>query len=197
MVRHRQPKKNKKMSEQFLRNLRIVGWVVLVLVVVGGISLWFAFHDTTSTNKTVSRANPVSIVPNDQLPIMFPPDIPIEAGAAVKSNFNAAGGNGQFQATRSFVSAKSVAINFSLYQQFLANNAKTWTIISTVDNASDQNNESLFAKSNAGLLTIAITALPPQPFPASLVTITYITNPTATAQVITASTSPASSTVNK
>ena len=168
------------MNEQLSRNLKFIAWVVAGLVVVGFLVLWIVFRQAAVLKQQQAaqhRANPVAVVPNNQLPAAFPPNIPIEAGAAVTDNFNAAASNGQFQATRSFRSGQSIDTNFALYQKFLANNTKTWTVISQVNSPTDPNNKSLFAKGSAGLLTIAISALPPQPFPASLVTITYITNP--------------------
>jgi cytoskeletal protein RodZ len=170
-------KKHKNMSENLSRNLRYIAWAVLVLVVIGFIAIWVVFHQASAVKQANQlHANPVAAVPTSQLPAMFPPNVPLEPGATVTSNYNSAGANGQLQATRSFRSAKSADQNFAIYQDFLTGKASGWTIVSTT-NDPQTGDRSFLAKGDGGSLTITIIAVPSQPLPASLVSITYATNP--------------------
>lgn len=99
------------------------------------------------------QAPKVTLAPVDKtvLPERFPSDIPLEAGAAIIFNYNAVNVAGQFQASREFVSKKSMADNLSLYQTSLK--ASGWTITSV----SDQPTQKLiFANKGGNYLNIRI-----------------------------------------
>lgn len=70
-------------------------------------------------------------VPAGQLPEGFLAGIPMEKGAAITQNYNALAETGLFQATRVFVTAKSLDANFTLYLGYLKTNS--WKITNTVN----------------------------------------------------------------
>ncbi len=72
---------------------------------------------------------PQTAVPETKLPDRFPSDVPIEAGAQITQNFNAVNSSGKFQASREFISKKTVEENYTLYQAVLKQNG--WTVTST------------------------------------------------------------------
>jgi hypothetical protein len=78
------------------------------------------------------KAVPVQAVDVGKLPQEFPSDIPLEAGAQVTLNYNATNAAGNFQASREFISKKTVAENYALYQKVLKDNG--WTITGTQEN---------------------------------------------------------------
>ena len=177
------------MTQQLGRNLRVIGTATVIFIIVAFIALWVTLSHVSAPTVPGSMPNPVGVVPKNELPVMFPPNMLIGDGGPVVSNFNSAGVNGQLQATRSFQSSKSVDANFAIYQKFLAANATTWTVISQNNNPSDPGHKSILAKDKGGLLTITISSLPPQPLPETLVTITYITNPAPVPLSVTSSAS--------
>lgn len=68
-------------------------------------------------------------VAKNELPKDFPSDIPLEAGAEITLNFNTIIPTGELQATREFISAKTVTENLVLYKKILTENG--WNITST------------------------------------------------------------------
>ncbi len=149
-------------------------WLVVTIVLII-LALGLAFWKVKVAQKAVPASTVVGNVPAGQLPANFPAGVPIEAGALVTSNFNAATQSGQFQATRSFQSSKTAAQNIDLYAKFLANPANGWMVISSSTDASG--GAIMVAKNSGGALTIQVRQLPPQPMPVSSVEITYTTNP--------------------
>ena len=115
--------------------------IIVIIIVLGGL-YWVVEtllkNPTNLTNpnslpvslnnqaSSTLQAVPVTNVPNNQLPDRFPKDIPLEAGAAVVTNFNAINSAGMFQASRTFISSKSMSANFSLYQNWLKTNG--WSV---------------------------------------------------------------------
>lgn len=148
--------------------------VVVVVLIVLALCLVF-IKKPSAPQKASSPSTVVGSVSPSQLPAGFPSNIPIEVGSIVVNNFNAATQNGQFQATHSFKSFKMASENISLYAAFLADPTNGWTVISSSTDASG--GKIMVAKNSGGLLTIQVSQLPPQPVPASLVEITYTTNP--------------------
>ncbi|MGB7958142.1 MAG: hypothetical protein WCF77_04895 [Minisyncoccia bacterium] len=152
-------------------------WTAVVVVLIALATCLLLWRASVSKKASVPNApnTVVGVISPAQLPAGFPANIPIESGAVVVSNFNAATQNGQFQATRSFKSFEGASQNVSLYAIFLANPANGWTVISSSTDVSG--GKTMVAKNSGGLLTIQVSELPPQPVPASLVAITYTTNP--------------------
>ncbi len=70
-------------------------------------------------------------VPTNQVPDNFPLDIPIEKGAKITQNYNSTAENGLYQATRAFVTVKSLDENFKLYSDYLSQNG--WKLISSLN----------------------------------------------------------------
>ena len=54
-----------------------------------------------------------------KLPEKFPADMPMEAGATVTQNYNATGPDGGIQASRAFITAKTLAENITIYRNYL------------------------------------------------------------------------------
>lgn len=66
-----------------------------------------------------------------KLPEKFPTNIPLEKDSRVIQNFNTTTPDGQFQAVRTFETAKSLDENLKLYTDFLKKEG--WQIVATVD----------------------------------------------------------------
>jgi hypothetical protein len=149
-------------------------WLAVVIVMIA-LAVCLVFWKNNGVPKVTPKSTVIANVPSGQLPAGLPSNIPLEKGAPVVSNFNAATQNGQVQATRSFKSSKTAAQNISLYAGFLANPANGWKVItSSTDSLGDK---TMVAKNVGALLTIRVSQIPPRPMPASLVEITYVTNP--------------------
>lgn len=74
----------------------------------------------------------VEMVAKNELPKGFPGDIPLEAGAEITLNLNTINPIGGSLAVREFISAKTVAENYALYQKALKENG--WKITSAQEN---------------------------------------------------------------
>jgi hypothetical protein len=72
-------------------------------------------------------------VPTSQLPARFPADIPLEAGAQITQNYNADGPEGQYQASRVFISKQTLDANLATYQAYFK--AKGWKVGATINEA--------------------------------------------------------------
>jgi hypothetical protein len=149
-------------------------WAVITVVLIV-FALCLVFWKVSAPKKTASVVTVVSNVPAGQLPAGFPVNIPMEQGAPVVSNFNAATQSGQFESARAFQSSKTASQNIALYAEFLTNPANGLTMISSSTNPAGGN--IMVAENSGGVLTIEVSPLPPQPMPASLVKIIYTTNP--------------------
>lgn len=96
-------------------------------------------NQTQDQSKNQSPAQPekpkvnVQGVPKTELPKDFPSDIPLEVGAEVTLNFNGTNAKGELQASREFISKKTVAENYALYQKALKENG--WNITNTIADA--------------------------------------------------------------
>ncbi len=66
-------------------------------------------------------------------PEKFPTNIPIESGAKITQNYNATTPEGEFQATRSFITTKSLDENVKIYSNIL--NKDGWKSSVVVDNS--------------------------------------------------------------
>jgi hypothetical protein len=153
------------------RFLILTAVVVVLIVLALGLALW----KNVSPQRKTGSSTVVSAVSPNQLPAGFPVNVPFEQGALVVSNFNAVTQNGQLQATRTFKSLKTIGQNIILYANFLAKPGNGWTVIAS---STDQSGDRIMvAKSGQGLLSVRVSPLPPQPMPASLVEITYVSNP--------------------
>ncbi len=76
----------------------------------------------TARNHRASRLDIGVVKKNvdvNQIPVKFPTDIPIEAGAKITQNYNATAPDGRFQATRVFETKATLADNLTLYKAYL------------------------------------------------------------------------------
>ncbi len=67
----------------------------------------------------------------NRLPEKFPSNIPLENNANITQNFNAVTPEGLFQATRAFVTAKSLEENLRIYTDYMDKNE--WQIQNTIN----------------------------------------------------------------
>lgn len=70
-------------------------------------------------------------VDKSSLPEKFPFDIPLEKNAVITQNYNATAEDGSFQATRAFLTEKSLAENLAIYKKYFIDN--DWKITATVN----------------------------------------------------------------
>lgn len=70
-------------------------------------------------------------VPAEQLPDRFPADLPQENNAKVVENFNSTTNDGTYQATRSYISARTPADNYRAFTTYFRTNG--WTTLTTND----------------------------------------------------------------
>jgi hypothetical protein len=151
----------------------VISVLVLVVIILGA---WLVFtHLPASAPKSQPESKPASAVSsgsatptesqkpqpvpqttinNSQLPPGFPSDIPLEAGATITQNYTATNFSGMFQSSRDFISAKSMAENFALYQAALKKSG--WTITSAT-NDTGSNRYIIFATKTSNFLNILIS----------------------------------------
>jgi flagellar basal body-associated protein FliL len=124
------------------QNMKKIIWIALAVVIVVGLGIWlFAMRSTTkepgtglgseTQTKAAVQSVPQINVNNSQLPNKFPTDVPLEAKAAVTQNFNATNATGMYQATREFISQKTMGDNFTLYKAALKKVGWTVTQVTT------------------------------------------------------------------
>lgn len=133
--------RNKKTIKLMKNNLVIVIAIIVVVLLVGGI-LYLRGNSSegqlgntqTGAGSGTAAGQPgqsmervqIADVPVEKLPEGFPADVPLESGAEVTLNFQGTNANGEYQASREFVSKKSAEENFEYYQSVLKRNG--WTI---------------------------------------------------------------------
>jgi hypothetical protein len=103
----------------------------------------------------------------------FPADIPIQASGTVTSAAGATP-SGQFQAARSFVSAKTAIATFNFYKQLLTGSVAGWSVLAEINKPADPAHKAILARNGQGMLTINISAQPPS---SSLVEMSFVGNP--------------------
>lgn len=112
--------------------------IKLLLILVAVLILAFVvFKFFISKPDSIIVQEPVKAIVNkanidfSKLPDRFPTDIPIESGAKITQNYNARTPEGKFQATRTFVTEKSLTENIEFYTDFL--NKDGWKTNLSVD----------------------------------------------------------------
>lgn len=108
---------------------------------------------STTTPTASHQPVPITAVDPKQLPQKFPADIPLEVGATIIYNYNAVNAQGQFQATREFISKKSADANFTFYQTALK--ASGWNITAATDDTA-RNQKIILASKGSNNLNIRI-----------------------------------------
>ncbi len=102
---------------------------------------WYGFHRTVripnqivtqgKTEKSPELKVDKQEVDAAKLPDRFPSSLPLEPGAMIIQNYNATAANGMYQATRAFVTSKTLAENFRVYGDYLKKDG--WTMVNTVN----------------------------------------------------------------
>ena len=116
---------------------------------------------TNTQKQPAPREAVVHQVDKSKLPERFPADIPLETGAKIEQNFNATQGD-RLQATRQFVSQKSVKENYDLYTQWLEQHG--WKIAATLDQpnlkaiSATKGEDSIHVSINKNSLSAEVTA---------------------------------------
>lgn len=136
------------------KNKYIVLCVILVVVVVGVLIDEKIKRDRVVEPQVVVEDRTLRnlYVPPEQLPERFPADFPIESGAGILTNYNYENAE-SIQATRKFISAKTLAANYTFYQKYLKDNG--WTV-SVSSNSPEV--KYLSATKNGATLAIQISA---------------------------------------
>ena len=129
-------------------------WLVLGLLLLISVSalIWWQWEEIVGLTKDQSQqAQPainyeVQQVDHSILPQGLPADIPLEIDAGILQNeiITSTEGKGE-QYVRKFVSQKSIAENFQIYQEYLKNN--DWVVQSTIN---EENLKALIASNTEG-----------------------------------------------
>lgn len=112
----------------------LVGLIIIIAFALGATLVINIFKkDDAPAQTTDELKSPVTKteVAQDKLPEKFPATLPIEEGAKITQNYNATANDGRYQATRAFETSKTLAENYTLYNNWLKSNG--YTISSTVD----------------------------------------------------------------
>lgn len=128
-------------------------WIYFLLILILTAAAIFVYK----SSKSVSiEEQPVLGQPNfldpNQIPEGFPVSFPIEAGAEILQSYNSETEN-QTQATRKFVSKKTLKENFDFYKKYITDN--DWTIVSESD---DVLVKYLSSRKDSTSLSISMTA---------------------------------------
>ena len=117
----------------------MVGALVIAGIAVG--AWWYGFHRTVRipgqvmTQSKTEKSPELKVAKQDvdaaKLPDRFPNSLPLEPGAMVLQNYNATAASGMYQATRTFVTSKTLAENFRVYDDYLKKN--DWTIVNSIN----------------------------------------------------------------
>ena len=101
-------------------------FIKLLLAIVAVLILAFVLYKFVGNNRQSSelKTPETAVVKKmdvdfSKLPEKFPTNIPIESGAKITQNYNATTPEGEFQATRSFVTTKTLAENIKIYSNIL------------------------------------------------------------------------------
>lgn len=108
--------------------LAVAGLLLLLLILVKFFGKKPARTKVVSDVKTEIK---IQQVEKNQVPANFPFDIPMETGAAITVNYNAAAPDDRTQATRGFITQKTLGENYQLYTDYFNNNG--WTIFNKLD----------------------------------------------------------------
>lgn len=87
---------------------------------------------TNVTKNTEKSKNITTEVPSDQLPQGLPSNLPIEKDVQITNNTTTRTPEGTFSSTRTYLSTKSLAENYSIFANYFKSNK--WEIISDIDN---------------------------------------------------------------
>lgn len=93
----------------------------------------------------------VDSVPSEKLPDRFPANFPLEKNVPVNANYTAQA-EGAFQATRQFVSSKTLTENFKIYNDYLKKDG--WTVGAALD---QETIKSIFATKGRASVTITMS----------------------------------------
>ncbi len=109
----------------FLQSKKII-WVFAIIAIAAVLVAVIAGMMAKKKVSTSVKSEEVKVnqkeVDQTKLPDKFPSEIPLEQGAKITQNYNATGSDGRFQATRAFVTAKTLDANYKIYTDFFKNN---------------------------------------------------------------------------
>lgn len=107
------------------RPLKILIVIALSLLLIYVSTQVYFWQKNKSSNQLsldqIKRTSQVKKTNIDfsKFPEKFPSNVPIEAGSEITQNYNATTPDGRLQATRSFITKKSLVENIDLYTNFL------------------------------------------------------------------------------
>lgn len=111
-----------------------LGIIIVILAIIGfSFWSWQKSHSKKQSQVTQTTKQPEAVdntevtkVDNTELPNRFPADFPMDKGAQVLVNQNSEK-DGAYQASRSFVTSKTLTNAYTLYNNYLKKNG--WTIV--------------------------------------------------------------------
>lgn len=125
------------MINQEIVKKMLVGLIVIIALAIGATLVISMFKKDETPQIAPVVESPIKSkteVPQNKLPDKFPVNVPEEEGAEISQNYNASAVDGSFQATREFVTKKSLAENLTIYTEYLKRDG--WIVKSTIDGKS-------------------------------------------------------------
>jgi hypothetical protein len=112
-------------------------------------------NSQNSQTQTPKAPSPLALsaatVPSAQIPAGMPANLPFENNAKILSNFTIKNPDtGKTQATRTYVSQKTIDENFAIYQKYLQDNG--WTITSSLSKPSVKSLDSAKGATNLNVV---------------------------------------------
>lgn len=121
---------NSIVSKKLVGAFLAVGLLAILIAIIGS---WTGRRQTSnnqSNEQNLVQATTITkTVDNSKLPDNFPANFPQEPGAVILRNDVQTSADGKLQATRSYVTVKSLADNFKLFQDYLKKNNWTVTVL--------------------------------------------------------------------
>lgn len=122
------------MNQESIKKM-LVGLIIIIALAIGVTLVISMFKKDDgaqqNTNQVESPIQSKTDIPVDKLPDKFPVNVPVEDGAEISQNYNASTKDGSVQATREFVTNKTLAENLTIYKKYLQDNG--WIVSATVD----------------------------------------------------------------
>lgn len=109
------------------KRLVILAGILSIALIILAV-FYFTSNGFRSEVETVSGQIEKVNLESDQLPSVFPKDIPIEAGSETKQNYEAKAKDGRKQSTFSTTTTKTLTETVKVYQDFFLD--KGWTKLS-------------------------------------------------------------------
>ncbi len=118
-------------SKKSLWLLLIVGAILIAVVVLVTLKPKKEGAHQADINKDKQPKIERTDIDATKIPDKIPASFPFEAGALITQNYTVVTDDGRSQATRVFETKKTLAENYTFYENYFKQNG--WTIVSTLD----------------------------------------------------------------